>query len=223
MVHAPQVPHIPHTHSHFPGQQLVLKLAQYMRPKCHALLLDSGINSDATVRLNIYQAFVLTAMKLHCYVRSLGHLRGAGGRPVKGQRCEDGGGRGAGGHAAGGCQRSGRDGAATAGKKKGAGRAGCGSGAERAGSGSGAVPHPVEDPRLLLVALQSAISYMHALVKARTTTASQRFGVQCRCAVKGAGVLRLPLYVPLCKNGEGFISYITIWSNHCAWFCLPFL
>lgn len=39
------------------GQQLVLKLAQYMRPKCHALLLDSSINCDTTVRLNIYQVW----------------------------------------------------------------------------------------------------------------------------------------------------------------------
>lgn len=38
-----------------PGRQLPTKLAGYMRPKCHALLLDTGINAPATVRLNIYQ------------------------------------------------------------------------------------------------------------------------------------------------------------------------
>lgn len=35
----------------------MLKLAQYMRPKCHALLLDGSINCDTTVRLNIYQVW----------------------------------------------------------------------------------------------------------------------------------------------------------------------
>ena len=37
----------------------MLKLAQYMRPKCHALLLDGGINSETTVRLNIYQVWIM--------------------------------------------------------------------------------------------------------------------------------------------------------------------
>ncbi len=38
-----------------PGRQLLTKIIQYVRPKCHALLLDTTINSPATVRLNIYQ------------------------------------------------------------------------------------------------------------------------------------------------------------------------
>ncbi len=37
------------------GKGLILKVAAYMRPKCHALLLDDSINSPTTVRLNIYQ------------------------------------------------------------------------------------------------------------------------------------------------------------------------
>lgn len=37
------------------GRQLLLKLCQYMRPKCHALLLDCSLNSPDTARLNIYQ------------------------------------------------------------------------------------------------------------------------------------------------------------------------
>jgi hypothetical protein len=38
-----------------PGQLLCSKLLSYMRPKMHGLLLDTSINSPATVRLNIYQ------------------------------------------------------------------------------------------------------------------------------------------------------------------------
>ncbi|KAL6854295.1 hypothetical protein ACP4OV_019198 [Aristida adscensionis] len=47
------------------------KLYHYMRPKCHPIFYDSMINSPGTVRLNIYQAFLLCAMKFHCYVRSM--------------------------------------------------------------------------------------------------------------------------------------------------------
>jgi hypothetical protein len=38
-----------------PGHLLCSKLLSYMRPKMHGLLLDTSINSQATVRLNIYQ------------------------------------------------------------------------------------------------------------------------------------------------------------------------
>ncbi|XP_049935766.1 telomerase reverse transcriptase isoform X2 [Nymphaea colorata] len=54
-----------------PGHHLKAKLCDYMRPKCHALLYDSNINSPAVVRLNAYQAFLLCAMKFHCYVSSM--------------------------------------------------------------------------------------------------------------------------------------------------------
>lgn len=37
------------------GRQLMYKLAQYTRPKMHALLLDTSLNSSSTVRLNIFQ------------------------------------------------------------------------------------------------------------------------------------------------------------------------
>ncbi|KAF8659613.1 hypothetical protein HU200_058367 [Digitaria exilis] len=47
------------------------KLCHYMRPKCHPIFYDSMINSPGTVRLNIYQAFLLCAMKFHCYLRSM--------------------------------------------------------------------------------------------------------------------------------------------------------
>ncbi|KAL3695661.1 hypothetical protein R1sor_009737 [Riccia sorocarpa] len=50
------------------GWHLVLKMCQYMRPKCHALFFDPRINSPATIRLNAFQAFLLCAMKFHAYV-----------------------------------------------------------------------------------------------------------------------------------------------------------
>lgn len=54
-----------------PGAALGQKLCHYLRPKVHPLLLDPGINSARTVRLNVYQAFILGAMKFHCYVDAL--------------------------------------------------------------------------------------------------------------------------------------------------------
>lgn len=47
------------------------KVCNYLRPKCHAIFYDSKINSHAVVRLNIYQAFLICAMKFHCYVCDL--------------------------------------------------------------------------------------------------------------------------------------------------------
>ncbi|XP_072953030.1 telomerase reverse transcriptase isoform X4 [Typha angustifolia] len=54
-----------------PAYYLRRKLCDYMRPKCHPLLYDSNINSPAIVGLNAYQAFLLCAMKFHCYVCSM--------------------------------------------------------------------------------------------------------------------------------------------------------
>ncbi|KAK9123509.1 hypothetical protein Sjap_013111 [Stephania japonica] len=51
-----------------PGRHLKTKLCDYLRPKCHPIFYDSNINSVAVVRLNIYQSFMLCAMKFHCYV-----------------------------------------------------------------------------------------------------------------------------------------------------------
>lgn len=54
-----------------PGHSLRGKLFDYLRPKCHPIFYDSNINSAAIVRLNIYQAFVICAMKFHCYVADI--------------------------------------------------------------------------------------------------------------------------------------------------------
>ncbi|XP_019239200.1 PREDICTED: telomerase reverse transcriptase isoform X2 [Nicotiana attenuata] len=57
-----------------PGRDLKVKLCGYLRPKCHPIFYDSNINSAAVVRLNIYQAFLLCAMKFHCYVFDLSSI-----------------------------------------------------------------------------------------------------------------------------------------------------
>ncbi|KAJ3692189.1 hypothetical protein LUZ60_012539 [Juncus effusus] len=44
------------------------RLCGYMLPKCHMIFYDMKINSPATVRLNLYQAFLICAMKFHCYI-----------------------------------------------------------------------------------------------------------------------------------------------------------
>mmetsp|Transcript_43236 Transcript_43236/g.112063 ORF Transcript_43236/g.112063 Transcript_43236/m.112063 type:complete len:190 (-) Transcript_43236:432-1001(-) len=54
-----------------PAAKLLSRLALYVRPKCHPLLLDTRLNSPATVRVNIYQAFTLAAMKFHLYLAAL--------------------------------------------------------------------------------------------------------------------------------------------------------
>ncbi|KAL0394553.1 UNVERIFIED_CONTAM: Telomerase reverse transcriptase [Sesamum latifolium] len=56
------------------GRQLKAKLRRYLQPKCHPLFYDSNINSPGVVRLNIYQAFLLCAMKFICYISKLSIL-----------------------------------------------------------------------------------------------------------------------------------------------------
>ncbi|KAK3287868.1 hypothetical protein CYMTET_4646 [Cymbomonas tetramitiformis] len=57
------------------GETLPLKLCHYIRPKCYAMLFDGAINSSETVKLNIYQIFLLCGMKLHCHIV---HMKGCG-------------------------------------------------------------------------------------------------------------------------------------------------
>ncbi|GKV43306.1 hypothetical protein SLEP1_g50612 [Rubroshorea leprosula] len=57
-----------------PGHNLKRKVCDFLRPKCHTIFFDSNINSAAVVRLNIYQAFLLCAMKFHCYVSELSYI-----------------------------------------------------------------------------------------------------------------------------------------------------
>ncbi|GMN39204.1 hypothetical protein TIFTF001_008433 [Ficus carica] len=57
-----------------PARHLEAKLCGYMRPKCHPIFYDSNINSAGVVRLNIFQAFLLCAMKFHCHVCDLSYI-----------------------------------------------------------------------------------------------------------------------------------------------------
>ncbi|XP_057798176.1 telomerase reverse transcriptase [Salvia miltiorrhiza] len=56
------------------GKHLKAKLRSYLRPKCHPIFYDSNINSPGVVRLNIYQAFLLCAMKFICHLSNLSIL-----------------------------------------------------------------------------------------------------------------------------------------------------
>ncbi|XVF82511.1 hypothetical protein PTKIN_Ptkin16aG0055000 [Pterospermum kingtungense] len=54
-----------------PGNYLKRKLCDFTRPRCHPIFFDSNINSASVVRLNVYQAFLLCAMKFHRCVSEL--------------------------------------------------------------------------------------------------------------------------------------------------------
>lgn len=51
-----------------PFAHLGRRVVAYLRPKCTALLYDHSINSPLTARLNVYQSFLLAAIKLHCFI-----------------------------------------------------------------------------------------------------------------------------------------------------------
>jgi telomerase reverse transcriptase len=57
------------------------KASTCFRPKLHALLLDGNINSKHTILLNIYQATLLSALKLCSYAAALLPRRQAGADP----------------------------------------------------------------------------------------------------------------------------------------------
>lgn len=56
------------------GQNLKAKLKNYLMPKCYPIFYDSNINSPGVVRLNIYQAFLICAMKFICHLSNLSIL-----------------------------------------------------------------------------------------------------------------------------------------------------
>lgn len=61
-----------------PGLALGSKICHYIRPKILAVLLDEEINSRLTVRINIYQMFIIGAMKTHSFLASLPQPPGPG-------------------------------------------------------------------------------------------------------------------------------------------------
>ena len=56
---------------HHPGNSLKEKMKMFVQPKCYPILFDGNINSKQVVLINIYQVFLLCAIKFHCVVKSL--------------------------------------------------------------------------------------------------------------------------------------------------------
>ncbi|XP_042431147.1 telomerase reverse transcriptase-like [Zingiber officinale] len=50
---------------------LKAKLFHFAQTRCHPIFYDSNINSPSIVGLNVYQAFLLCAMKFHCYMNCI--------------------------------------------------------------------------------------------------------------------------------------------------------
>ena len=63
-----------------PFATLGRRVVAYLRPKCAGILYDQSINSPRTARLNVYQNFLLAAVKLHCFIAAASG-DGRGGRP----------------------------------------------------------------------------------------------------------------------------------------------
>jgi len=55
-----------------PGVTFVHKMMQLTKAKSHIIFCDSGLNSPHVVHLNVYQNFLLSAMKMHHYLREWG-------------------------------------------------------------------------------------------------------------------------------------------------------
>ncbi|KJE96616.1 hypothetical protein CAOG_06915 [Capsaspora owczarzaki ATCC 30864] len=68
--------------SRHPGRSLRHKMIQSLKPKCHAMLLDCRLNTLLDVQVNVYQIFLLSAIKFHCIVRELPASRRVQGNPA---------------------------------------------------------------------------------------------------------------------------------------------
>jgi hypothetical protein len=53
------------------GTRFRRKIIQFIKPKCHAILLDTQINSIETVWFNVYQIALVAAMKFYCHATEL--------------------------------------------------------------------------------------------------------------------------------------------------------
>ena len=47
------------------------------KQKCNLIHTDMALNKRGTVIVNVHQSFVMTAMKMHAYLRHLGRIGGA--------------------------------------------------------------------------------------------------------------------------------------------------
>ena len=57
-----------------PAQALRRALKSYVRMKCHPIVLDGVINSFSTVYRNIYEIFIVAAMRMHACITSMKHV-----------------------------------------------------------------------------------------------------------------------------------------------------
>ena len=57
-----------------PAQAIRRAIKSYVRMKCHPLVLDGIINSFSTVFRNIYEIFLISAMRTHAYLTSMKHV-----------------------------------------------------------------------------------------------------------------------------------------------------
>jgi len=55
-----------------PGTVFIHKMLQQTKFRSHIIYCDADLNTEHTTYLNIYQNFLLTAMKMHQYIRSWG-------------------------------------------------------------------------------------------------------------------------------------------------------
>ncbi|WIA23695.1 hypothetical protein OEZ85_000387 [Tetradesmus obliquus] len=140
-----------------PGRLLCAKLLSYMRPKMHGLLLDTSINSAAKVRLNIYQAFLLSFMKMHWAARCLLPRRHTTAAKHNHHQQRQ--------------QQQQQQGC----REDPAGRTHQQQQQQQ--------QQQQEDPRLILQAIQGAINHCVGLVRARVLLARQRLGLDVRCNV----------------------------------------
>ncbi|KAJ3382283.1 hypothetical protein HDU84_004392 [Entophlyctis sp. JEL0112] len=58
-------------YSRRPWVSLKTKMFQYITPKCQPIFLDVQVNSEAGVLLNVYQSFLICAMKLYSHIKTI--------------------------------------------------------------------------------------------------------------------------------------------------------
>ncbi|KAL9714258.1 Telomerase reverse transcriptase [Leucoagaricus gongylophorus] len=52
-----------------PGLGFVRKMLKLAKTRCHVIYTDPALNRKSVIYLNIYQNFLVAAMKMHCYLR----------------------------------------------------------------------------------------------------------------------------------------------------------
>ena len=58
-------------HGYSAGERALHKIIFFLKPKCRALFLDTDLNSRESVMVNIWEIFMIAAMKFHVYMRGM--------------------------------------------------------------------------------------------------------------------------------------------------------